>query len=216
MSPSARRSSTTSKKPSFKPTVTFPEGDVILKSSDGIEFRVHKLLLRLASPIFAGMFEMPEPRRLRGEVQTVDMSEDARSLESLLRWIYPTNNPPTIESEEDLQALLPIALKYEVERILGGLRTYMTKRAGNNPLYFYALGIRYGYPDVVKAAAREVLLDRLNIFDIPSCDLNQEVKDVPYGDMKYLDEFTIKWVERKAHRDPKVLRLAMEDFKFPR
>ena len=45
--------------------------DVILRSSDNIDFRTFKLLLSLASPFFEGMFEMhhlPMPSNLQANI----------------------------------------------------------------------------------------------------------------------------------------------------
>lgn len=37
------------------------KADVILRSSDGIDFRMFKVLLSFASPFFEGMFDLPQP-----------------------------------------------------------------------------------------------------------------------------------------------------------
>jgi len=36
-----------------------PDADTVLRSSDGEEFRVHRIILSLASPVFQGMFTLP-------------------------------------------------------------------------------------------------------------------------------------------------------------
>ena len=38
-----------------------PTADVILRSSDDVDFRVHKVILAEASPVFEGMFSIPQP-----------------------------------------------------------------------------------------------------------------------------------------------------------
>ncbi|OJT03115.1 hypothetical protein TRAPUB_6303 [Trametes pubescens] len=37
------------------------DADLILRSSDNIDFHVHRIILTLASPVFAGMFTTPQP-----------------------------------------------------------------------------------------------------------------------------------------------------------
>ncbi|KAI5992385.1 hypothetical protein F5J12DRAFT_897285 [Pisolithus orientalis] len=48
------------------PTVALPpfdheKADVILRSSDGADFRVFRLFLSLASPFFETLFDLPQP-----------------------------------------------------------------------------------------------------------------------------------------------------------
>jgi len=38
-----------------------PDADTILRSSGVEEFRVHRIILSLASPAFQGMFILPQP-----------------------------------------------------------------------------------------------------------------------------------------------------------
>ncbi|KAF8339897.1 uncharacterized protein EI90DRAFT_2990513 [Cantharellus anzutake] len=68
---------------------SFPDGDVILVSSDGLEFQVHKLILSLASPFFRDMFKLPQVESPK-PLQSVTMTEDAGTLEALLKIVYPT------------------------------------------------------------------------------------------------------------------------------
>ncbi|OBZ74922.1 hypothetical protein A0H81_05181 [Grifola frondosa] len=43
------------------------DADIILRSSDGVDFRAHKTLLALSSPLFDGMFNVPQPATLANE-----------------------------------------------------------------------------------------------------------------------------------------------------
>ncbi|KAJ7781958.1 hypothetical protein DFH07DRAFT_1017868 [Mycena maculata] len=38
-----------------------PSTDIIIRSCEGVDFHIHKVLLALASPFFKGMFEIPQP-----------------------------------------------------------------------------------------------------------------------------------------------------------
>lgn len=38
-----------------------PDADVLLRSSDSVDFRSHQLLLKLSSPVFDTMFTLPGP-----------------------------------------------------------------------------------------------------------------------------------------------------------
>ncbi|KAH9986468.1 hypothetical protein BJV77DRAFT_925746, partial [Russula vinacea] len=66
------------------------QADLILQS-DKVHFRVFKLILSPAFPIFADMFRIPQPpsEKLVDEVQVVPLFEDSTALEVVLRHIYP-------------------------------------------------------------------------------------------------------------------------------
>ncbi|KAJ7811602.1 hypothetical protein B0H14DRAFT_3150687 [Mycena olivaceomarginata] len=69
--------------PTFTPASPFDgrpptAGDVILRSSDGVDFRVHQVVMSLASPISATMFAIPQPEE---EAEPVAMAESAVALD---------------------------------------------------------------------------------------------------------------------------------------
>lgn len=79
----------TAKTPPFAPHGPFDDlsADVVLRSSDGIDFRVHRIVLSLASPFFKEMFTLPQPTS-EPEVPIIPMSESALLLDKALRfWI---------------------------------------------------------------------------------------------------------------------------------
>ncbi|KAL5513403.1 hypothetical protein ACEPAH_3802 [Sanghuangporus vaninii] len=114
---------------------------VILKSSDGVEFKVYTNILALASPHFNTMFDHPQPSESKdGEpseiiaedptgVQVIELPELGTTLDHLLRLVYPIP-PPTFpgmsesgeltNSGEFVKALEPVlaaALKYEIKLV---------------------------------------------------------------------------------------------------
>ena len=92
--------------------------DVILRSSDGVDFRVFRIILSLASPIFADMFSIPQPaaREFHAGPQVVTLSEDSKALDLVLRHLYPMEHPTEIELR-DACILIEFARKYEVKAI---------------------------------------------------------------------------------------------------
>lgn len=40
--------------------LSFPDGDVVLQSADGVDFRLDSVILRRASPFFATMLALPQ------------------------------------------------------------------------------------------------------------------------------------------------------------
>ena len=71
------------------------KADIILRSSDNIDFRVFKLLLSLASPFFETLFDIPQPAEEVGDQEVKDglavvrVTEDSKTLDALLRFCYP-------------------------------------------------------------------------------------------------------------------------------
>ncbi|KAJ7759156.1 hypothetical protein B0H16DRAFT_630752 [Mycena metata] len=49
------------------PPFNDPSADIIIRSSENVDFRIHKILLALASPFFKEMFEVPQPRNIDGD-----------------------------------------------------------------------------------------------------------------------------------------------------
>lgn len=67
-----------------------PTADIILRSGGPklVEFRAHRTILSIASPVFETMFSLPQPAADKS-LPVCDLSEDANTLDALLRLIYP-------------------------------------------------------------------------------------------------------------------------------
>ena len=70
-----------------------PDANLIIRSSDSVDFQVHKSVLAMVSPIFREMLSLPQP--LDGEsvggLPVVELSEDSDLLNSLVSLLYPAN-----------------------------------------------------------------------------------------------------------------------------
>ncbi|KAJ8590982.1 hypothetical protein M405DRAFT_880759 [Rhizopogon salebrosus TDB-379] len=101
-----------------------PKADIILRSSDGIDFRVFKLLLALASPFFETMFELPQPADgtsddAKNGLPVIPVEEDGKTLDTFLRFCYPSTlaKEPSLESPTDILVVLGAARKYSLDLI---------------------------------------------------------------------------------------------------
>jgi hypothetical protein len=132
--------------------------DLILRTSDGAYFRVFKIVLSLASPIFADMFNIPQPPSEQGhdELQVVTISEDSQVLDLCLRHLYPVP-PPTALTLQDVRILAEFARKYEVTSLGSVIGYYLTDYIEDDPVGTYAIAITYGYKRVGAMAAQSSL-----------------------------------------------------------
>jgi hypothetical protein len=101
-----------------------PEADIILQSSDSVNFRVFKLFLTLASPVFKIMFKIPQPAAGTNEdtkdsLPVVSVQENSKTLDTFLRFCYPSTlaEDPSLENLTDIKAILGAARKYSLDLI---------------------------------------------------------------------------------------------------
>ena len=130
--------------------------DIAIRSLGTYEFRVHKLILSLASPIFKDMFTLPQPPADNpGVLPHVDVEESAVTWKHILLTIYPTPNP-VIDDLEDLESLLFTAKKYEMQSIIDTHKMTFENHGfmRENPLRLYAIACACGFEDQAKYVAR--------------------------------------------------------------
>lgn len=149
--------------------------DVILRSSDLVDFRVRKGIMAEASGFFEQMFTLPQPTP--GPVQVIDrdadlpiicMEEDSRTLEPLLRLCYPAaRNRPTIEDINELRAIICAATKYDMQEVLIALKQDLQSLAEAMPVRVFAVALLFKFVDVVKEAAKAFLAFAIEDADAP-------------------------------------------------
>ncbi|KAG8908622.1 hypothetical protein FRB99_004910 [Tulasnella sp. 403] len=66
-------------------------GNCVLQSSDSFKFKVHHIVLSIASPFFRDMFNLPQQSGSLepGELPVIPMTEDGETIQALLLLIYP-------------------------------------------------------------------------------------------------------------------------------
>jgi BTB/POZ domain len=68
-----------------------PDANLIIRSSDFVDFRVHKSILAMASPFFKDLLSLPQPSdsKLIDGLPVVQLSEGSELLNSLFSILYP-------------------------------------------------------------------------------------------------------------------------------
>ncbi|KAG2075627.1 hypothetical protein BDR04DRAFT_1133247 [Suillus decipiens] len=101
------------------------KADIILRSADGVEFRVFQLFLSLASPFFDTMLSLPQApggatdQEMKDGLAVITVSEDSKTLDSFLRFCYPSTlaEDPSLENLNDSLPILAAARKYSLDLI---------------------------------------------------------------------------------------------------
>ncbi|KAF9649414.1 hypothetical protein BDM02DRAFT_3128376 [Thelephora ganbajun] len=147
---------------------TTGDGDVILRAGpvSGIrhDFRVHKLVLSLASRVFKDLFQAAQPDDSQKDLlPVVTITDPPESVDLLLRFIYPGLVPPTITDLPVLSALLTIADKYDVPTISPVVKRWLADKEilGNDPFGVYVVARHWGFSDEAKGAARGLTLAKI-------------------------------------------------------
>ncbi|RDX42705.1 hypothetical protein OH76DRAFT_1410874 [Lentinus brumalis] len=132
------------------------DGDIVIRSSDEVEFRLYKNIIAKASPVFQGMLTLPSGADAPEEPQTVPLTEDADTLEALFRLCYPVERPRFTDFNR-LRAVLEAARKYEMGFVSTSLKDSLLQFIETDPLRVYATGYILQFGDVARAAARRLL-----------------------------------------------------------
>ncbi|KAH9930351.1 uncharacterized protein B0H18DRAFT_994570 [Fomitopsis serialis] len=141
-----------------------PKADLILRSSDHVDFRVSKFILEVSSVFFANMFEASQANddESRDGCPVVQMQEDSETLDSLLRIIYPRKDP-ILDDLPKLHAVLAAALKYEMEEATNLTGAVLRSFIPKEPLRVWAIAVRNRLEEEARAAATSFPPEMLDI-----------------------------------------------------
>lgn len=137
------------------------DANIIVRSSDGVDFRLYKNVLAKASPVFRDMFTLPASPSSSSESQnpqTISLSETAETLDALFRLCYPVEHP-VFTAFEHLRAVLEAAEKYDIASLAGNLKEYFVHFLDSEPLRTYATGYFLQSREITRAAAKRLLED---------------------------------------------------------
>ena len=155
----------------LSPDFCADDADVVIRAAGVLDFRVHKLILSLASPVFKDMFTIPQPLTdALDALPHVDVDESAETWEFILRTVYPMPHP-IIDDLDDLEPLLLAAKKYEMQPLIDIHKKGLENLAfvQEDPLRLYAIACACGLEDQAKFVARNsellTVTRRFNIGD---------------------------------------------------
>ncbi|PSR70424.1 hypothetical protein PHLCEN_2v13675 [Hermanssonia centrifuga] len=161
-----------------------PTAEVILRTSDDVDFYVYKAVLILSSTFFETMFSLHQPSlddsiiHLRNGLAypVIAVSEDSQTLEHLLRFCYPVRHPKITDLQQ-LDLVLEAALKYEVAVAIELLREGLHSFVHRHPLHIFAIACRHKLEPEAKLAAVQW---GKGSFDDDSLDFGKTVAGASY------------------------------------
>ncbi|KAJ7476277.1 hypothetical protein B0H11DRAFT_1308745 [Mycena galericulata] len=148
----------------FVPTQPFTKAagaDAILRSFDGADFYIHRVILSLVSPVFETMFSLPQTE-LSPAVPIIDVQEGSATLDRALRFFYPATQP-NVATLEELQEVIEVLMKYDMQCVVPVVKQHLEKYHSSRPLAVYAIAFRHQWKDVAVVAARESLKHALRV-----------------------------------------------------
>lgn len=190
----------TTKSTTAFPPFDDPNADFIIRSSDGIHFHVHKLLLSLFSSVFEGMFAIPNTAKqeYNDNRPCVSVSDDGHRLGCLLSWCDP-RCMRSITSLDDLRTTLEMADKYGMDCIINlvektMLSTGTKELMESEPLKLFAIAIRFRLEILAFEAVKKTLQVPLT-----SRIICHDLKHISAFTLQYLSDYHVRCV-RRAHQ----------------
>ena len=121
--------------------LNLPDANIIVRSSDQVNFRLHKSVLAVSSPFFNDLLSLPQPpdAEIIDGLPVVALPEDADLLNSLISLLYPIS-PMIPNSYQEVFALLAVCQKYEMESVQSIIRAAI--KVGTFPAPVQAEGFR--------------------------------------------------------------------------
>ncbi|TBU44063.1 hypothetical protein BD309DRAFT_1000726 [Dichomitus squalens] len=141
--------------------------DITLRSTDNVDFHIHRAILSVASDVFRDMLSLPPPHddAVLADAGAspsppsrpiIPLTENGKTLERLLCLCYPINKQPLNELE-GVVPVLKAALKYDMEWPITLLTRDLLEIAPKAPLKVWACACQCELKDLVRSAALEIL-----------------------------------------------------------
>jgi BTB/POZ domain len=156
---------------SLPETLEVPDPNLIMQSSDLVNFRIHKQVLAVASPFFRDLLSLPQPSDSESVdgIPVVKFPEDAELLNSLVSMLYPVR-PVIPDSYDKVLYLLAVCQKYDMDQVQSAIRAEVHRGtfpapSGSEVFGAYAIASDKGLIPEMENAAR-LTLDHPMTFEI--------------------------------------------------
>lgn len=150
------------------------KADIVLRSCDGVDFRVITFFLKLASSSFDSFIEQAaQSDQIEGDLPIVSVEENHKVLDIWLRFCYPSTlaEDSPLHELEDIIPVLEAARKYSLKPLEHKIRQALKSRMEKEPLRCFALAMRAQLNIEATLAAKYTLRQSLIPARIPEIDL---------------------------------------------
>lgn len=140
----------------YHPRYSYSDGDVLLESNDGTIFRLHSFILKIASPWFRGLLDMPRAATEKAD-DPIPVYEDASALATAFDILYPHDDvEPAVGDLDTAWKVCRVADKFELSRVEAYVRNHLTKRPPytvKDKLKLYLMACEFDWSSVRDFAA---------------------------------------------------------------
>ncbi|KZT42282.1 hypothetical protein SISSUDRAFT_77598 [Sistotremastrum suecicum HHB10207 ss-3] len=146
----------------WDPTFAFDDANLVIRSADGIHFKVHKLMMRMISDVFKDMTALDQVNKgLRvdcqdeGDLVHVQITENSSTINFVLRLAYHLPLPrPTSCTLYELSEILDMLDKYQMQRLNDSVQDFilLNMNLEANPLWYYIRAKAYNLTRIKEAA----------------------------------------------------------------
>ena len=152
--------------------------DIIVCSSDNVTFKLHKVILALASEFFGDMLGLPQPGALSASgsrdssldaLPVLNVTEPSDVLDRLFRLCYPVDDP-ALGTIHEVRSTLEAALKYQMAEAIKITKRRLRSLASSDPLTVYAVACSFDLEAEAAAAAKEVLKQKVQTRYVPELE----------------------------------------------
>lgn len=170
------------------------DADLIIRSSDDVDFRVFKVFLSKTSFFFEGMFRLPQgpssrDQMMRGGLPVITMAEKSSVVKHILQCCYPISlvGELSLSTLTEIISLLAAARKYEMVRVEAVVRCALIRQAvlEKHALQIYAIAVAQRWEKEVRIAARQ-LLEQGPPWKTP---YSNEIESITGGDIHRLHRY---------------------------
>lgn len=172
--------------PYASPPFDNPKADLIIRSSDTVDFRVFSFILGMSSDVFSTMLEACQASSgdVRDGCPIIQLQEDSLTLDHLLRVIYP-RKAPTFDDVSKVPPVLQAALKYDMEKAVEIVSSALRLFAPKAPLRVWCAAVRCGLDSEARAAADEMVRQSLQVLDLTAPELQDLHAGAYYRLLRY-------------------------------
>ncbi|KAH9910973.1 uncharacterized protein BXZ73DRAFT_108336 [Epithele typhae] len=174
------------------------DADFIIRTSDKVDFYVHRLIISLGSGLFEGMLALPQPQGTDLKQPFVDVVEDSNTMDAFLRFLYPVQDP-AISTFKLLRSVIEAGRKYDAPQILAEMQKVLAHKQffSGDPVRVFAIACLFNMEELAQDAAIEAVVTGRVLIGHKCEDLD-DIPAASYHRLLQLNKRPVSKVKGKA------------------